>query len=222
MDNEASQFPLEAFDIISIRSSPNYETQRMVSIYGQVNYPGGYALKKSEYKISDLIELAGGLKEEGFIGGAKLFRDSTIVGVDIRSIMENKNSPQNLLLMAGDKIEVPRVVETIKISGAVQNPIALSFKNQFNVRDYISEAGGLSELAIKKQIYVKKLNGISARTKKILFWHIYPRVDPGSEIIVPSYPADRKKGLTSAEVIGLSSSLASVTISLITLIRLLN
>ena len=222
LDNEASQFPLEPYDIISIRSSPNYEPQRMVSIGGQVNYPGGYALKKNEYKLSDLIELAGGLREEGFIAGAKLYRDSTIVGVDIKGVLANKNSAQNLLLMAGDRIEVPRVAETVKITGAVQNPIALSFKNRNTVRDYISEAGGMTELAIKKHIYVKKLNGISARTKRILFWHIYPRVDPGSEIIIPAYAADKKKGLTSAEVIGLSSSLASVTISLITLIRLLN
>ncbi len=222
IDNEASQFPLEPFDIVSIRSSPNFENQRMVTITGQVNYPGGYALKKNEYKLSDLIELAGGLRQEGFIGGAKLYRDSTIVGVDIKAVLENKNSNQNLLLMAGDRIDIPRVVETVKITGAVQNPIALSYKNRFSVRDYISEAGGMTELAIKRQIYVKKMNGISSRTKRILFWHIYPRVEAGSEIIIPAYAADKKKGLTSAEVIGLSSSLASVTISLITLIRLLN
>ncbi|MFM6947454.1 MAG: SLBB domain-containing protein [Aquirufa sp.] len=222
LDNEASQFLLEPFDIISIRSAPNYESQRMVSITGQVNYPGGYALKKNEYKLSDLIDLAGGLKQEGFIEGAKLYRDSTIVGVDIKSVISNKNSAQNLLLMSGDRIDIPRIVETVKISGAVQNPIALSFKNNFRVRDYISEAGGLTDVAIKRHIYVKRLNGISARTKRILFWHIYPKVDAGSEIIIPSYPADKQKGLTSAEVIGLSSSLASVTIALITLIRLLN
>lgn len=222
LDNAASQFPLEPFDILSVRSSPNFEQQRMVSISGQVNYPGVYALKKNEYKLSDLIELSGGLKPEGFIGGAKLYRDSTIVGVDIKAILGNKNSPQNLLLTAGDRIDVPRIVETVKITGAVQNPIALSYKIGNNVRDYLSEAGGLTELAIKKNIYVKKLNGISARTKKFLFWHIYPKVEAGSEVIIPAYSPDRNKGLTSAEVIGLSSALASVSISLITLIRLLN
>jgi hypothetical protein len=65
------------------------------------------------------------------------------------------------------------------------------------------------------------MNGISAKTKRFLFWNIYPRVDVGSEIVVPAYPADRKKGITTSEAIGLSASLASVAISLIALIRLL-
>jgi polysaccharide export outer membrane protein len=222
LDNEASQFKLEPFDLISVRSAPNFESQRMVSIVGQVNYPGSYALKKNEYKITDLIFLSGGLKTEGFIDGAKLFRDSTIVGVDIKKIMSNPSSSLNLVLMNGDQIVIPRVIETVKLTGAVQNPIAFSYINGFSVRDYLSQAGGLTDLAIKKNIYVKKLNGLSTRTKRFLFWYNYPKVEVGSEIVIPAYPPDRQTGLTSAEVIGLSSSLASVAISLITLIRLLN
>jgi polysaccharide export outer membrane protein len=222
LDNEASQFPLEPYDFISVRTAPNFEGQRLVAITGQINYPGNYALMKNQYRISDLIELSGGLKAEGFIDGAKLYRDSTIVGVDIKYLLSNPTSNQNLVLMNGDQIVVPRVIETVKITGAVQNPIAFSFKKGYRLADYLSEAGGFTEHAIKKQVYVKKMNGISARTKRFLFWNIYPRVEVGSEIIVPAYPADRKTGLTSAEVIGLSGTLASVTISLITLIRLLN
>lgn len=222
LDNEASQFPLEPFDFISVRIAPNFESQRMVTISGQVNYPGSYALKKNEYRISNLIELAGGLKSEGYIDGSKLYRDSTIVGVDIKNILANPNSSQNLVLMSGDQIIVPRVNETVKITGAVQNPISFSFTKGYRLGDYLSQAGGLTELAIKKEIYVKKMNGISTRTRKFLFWNLYPKVEVGSEIVVPAYPPDRKTGLTSAEVIGLSSALASVSISLITLIRLLN
>jgi protein involved in polysaccharide export with SLBB domain len=221
LDNEASQFPLEPFDLISVRTAPNFESQRMVNITGQVNYPGNYALKKNEYKISDLIELAGGLKLEGFIDGAKLFRDSTIVGVDIKNILNNPNSSQNLILMNGDQIVIPRAIETVKLTGAVQNPIAFAYTKGFRVKDYLAQAGGLTDLAINQKVYVKKMNGISAKTKRFLFWNIYPRVDVGSEIVVPAYPADRKKGITTSEAIGLSASLASVAISLIALIRLL-
>lgn len=221
LDNEASQFPLEPFDLISVRTAPNFESQRLVNITGQVNYPGNYALKKNEYKISDLIELAGGLKLEGFIDGAKLFRDSTIVGVDIKNILNSPNSSQNLILMNGDQIVIPRAIETVKLTGAVQNPIAFAYTKGFRVKDYLAQAGGLTDLAINQKVYVKKMNGISAKTKRFLFWNIYPRVDVGSEIVVPAYPADRKKGITTSEAIGLSASLASVAISLIALIRLL-
>jgi protein involved in polysaccharide export with SLBB domain len=221
LDNEASQFPLEPFDLISVRTAPNFESQRMVNITGQVNYPGSYVLKKNEYKVSDLIELAGGVKIEGFIDGAKLYRNGTLVGVDLLEVLKNPNSNHNLLLMSGDVIDVPRVIETVNIIGAVQNPITLGFQKGYRLKDYLSEVGGFTDLAIKKNVYVKKMNGISAKTKRFLFWNIYPRVDVGSEIVVPAYPADRKKGITTSEAIGLSASLASVAISLIALIRLL-
>jgi protein involved in polysaccharide export with SLBB domain len=221
LDNEASQFQLEPFDLISVRTAPNFESQRMVNITGQVNYPGSYVLKKNEYKVSDLIELAGGVKIEGFIDGAKLYRNGTLVGVDLLEVLKNPNSNHNLLLMSGDVIDVPRVIETVNIIGAVQNPITLGFQKGYRLKDYLSEVGGFTDLAIKKNVYVKKMNGISAKTKRFLFWNIYPRVDVGSEIVVPAYPADRKKGITTSEAIGLSASLASVAISLIALIRLL-
>ena len=46
-------------------------------------------------------------------------------------------------------------------------------------------------------------------------------MEPGAEIIVPAYPADRKKGLTTGEIITLSSSITTVSIALISLLRLL-
>ena len=89
------------------------------------------------------------------------------------------------------------------------------------MKDYLSEAGGLTSEAIKKSAYVTYANGKSDRIHKFLFFKKYPKMEPGAEIIVPAYPADRKKGLTTGEVITLGSSITTVSIALISLLRLL-
>lgn len=221
ISDAGSQFVLKPFDKISIKSSPTFENQRNIYVMGQVNFPGSYTLGKNRTKVSDLIELAGGLRTDNFVGGARLYRDSTTVGIDIIKALANANSEENISLIDGDSLVVPRLNETIKVSGAVQNAVYLSYNKGKSVRDYLSEAGGLTEDAIKKQVYVKGANGKSARVKKVLFFNNYPKVGPGDEIVVPEYPKDRKKGLTTGEVISLTSSLTTVAIALISLIRIL-
>jgi protein involved in polysaccharide export with SLBB domain len=217
--NEVSQYELKPFDIISIRRAPNYEVQRGVTIEGLVNYPGRYAIPKDDQKISDLIFEAGGLKPEGYLDGAILYRDSTVVGVKLSEILKNPSSKNNLLLMENDRLVIPRVLETVKLSGGVQNPISIAFIEGNSLQDYLDGAGGYTEYADKKNVYVKAPNGISTKRRRFMFFRINPKVVPGSEIIVPEFPTNMKKGLTTAEAIGLSSALVSVALTLTTLIN---
>lgn len=219
LSNDGNQYILTPFDILSIRRSPDYEDQRYISIQGMVNYPGVYALKNNQKKISDFIELSGGLKAGAFLEGAQLYRHSEIVGINIEEIIANPNSKDNMYLMALDSIYVPRIDQTVKLSGALQNPISVTYKPNFKLSDYISEAGGFAPNAIKSHVYVKNPNGISSKTKKFLFFKSYPRVLPGSEIIVDGIPLGAKKGLTTAEIMGLTTSLTSFSLILVYLIN---
>ncbi|MFM2441522.1 MAG: hypothetical protein RL449_163 [Bacteroidota bacterium] len=217
--NEVSQYELKPFDIISIRRSPNYEVQRGVSIEGMVNYPGRYAIPKDDQKISDLIFEAGGLKPEGYLDGAILYRDSTVVGVKLSEVLKNPASKNNLLLMENDRLVIPRVLETIKLSGGVQNPIAIAFVEGNSLQDYLDGAGGYTEYADKKNVYVKAPNGISTKRRRFMFFRINPKVVPGAEIVIPEFPTNMKKGITTAEAVGLSSALVSVALTLTTLLN---
>ncbi|MDF0694423.1 SLBB domain-containing protein [Aquirufa ecclesiirivi] len=219
ISNKGSQFVLSPFDILSIRKSPDYEIQRYISIQGMVNYPGVYALKNNQKKISDFIELSGGLKAGAFLEGAQLYRNSEIVGINIEEIVENPGSKDNMYLMAMDSIYVPRIDQTVKMSGALQNPISVTYKTDYKLSDYIAEAGGFAPNAIKSHVYVKNPNGISSKTKRFLFFKNYPKVLPGSEIIVDGIPIGTKKGLTTGEVMGITTSLASFSLTLIYLIN---
>jgi protein involved in polysaccharide export with SLBB domain len=74
LNGNDSKFMLEPYDQVFIRKSPGYESQVTVKIEGEVIYPGLYALKKKNERISELIKRSGGLTEDGYAEGATLIR----------------------------------------------------------------------------------------------------------------------------------------------------
>lgn len=219
VSNEGSQMVLQPFDIVSIRKAPNYEEQRSVLVVGMVNYPGSYAIQNNKQKISDIITRAGGLRAEGYLEGAKLVRGTITVGVNLKEILSNPASQENLQLMAGDELSIPRLLQTVKLTGAVQNPLAVSYKEDYTLKEYIAEAGGFTANANRSKTYVTYANGISNQIRKFFIFKKNPRIEPGAEIFIPALPENAKKGLTAAEAIGLTSSLVSVALTMITLIN---
>jgi protein involved in polysaccharide export with SLBB domain len=219
ISNDGNQLTLQPFDIVSIRRSPNYEEQRSVKVLGMVNFPGTYAIQSNQQRISDIILRAGGLRAEGYLEGGKLIRGTMTVGVNLKEVINNPSSSENLQLMAGDELTIPRLLQTVKLTGAVQNPLAVSYKEDFSLKEYIAEAGGYTINANRKKMYVTYANGVSNQIRKFLIFKKNPRIEPGTEIVIPAYPENRKKGLSAAEAIGLTSSLVSVSIAIITLIN---
>jgi len=73
------------------------------------------------------------------------------------------------LLLNGDYLEIPRAIETVKLSGEFLNPVAVTFRQHLNVKDYIRQAGGFTDKANKRKLYVKYANGISDKIRTFLF-----------------------------------------------------
>lgn len=69
-----SKFTLMPYDQVFIRKSPGYEPQVTIKLEGEVLYPGLYALKKKNERISEIIQRAGGLTGDGYPEGATLIR----------------------------------------------------------------------------------------------------------------------------------------------------
>jgi protein involved in polysaccharide export with SLBB domain len=74
ISKEASSFTLEPFDIVTIRQSPGFTEQINVVVEGEVKFPGSYALKVRDERISDLLLRAGGITIYGYAKGAQLIR----------------------------------------------------------------------------------------------------------------------------------------------------
>jgi polysaccharide export outer membrane protein len=214
----SGNFELMPFDIVEVRRLPNYEPQKEVRITGQVVYPGKYSISKQTERISDLIDRVGGLREEAYLPGAQFFRKNKQVAVNIEDVLKNKKGTYNLFLQAGDSLYIPKEMQTVKVSGEVLNPTDVAYQENLSFRDYITQAGGYTDSAFVKKVYVKYSNGHVDKTKTFLTAKLYPRVEKGMEIIVPVKSRQR---LSKAEVIAISSGMISVSAVLLTLFRML-
>lgn len=70
-------FYLKPFDEVYIRKSPAYEPQQNVSVLGQVNFAGQYSMTSKDYRLSDLVNAAGGFTQLAYVPGARLIRRMT-------------------------------------------------------------------------------------------------------------------------------------------------
>ena len=202
ISNEATNFSLEPFDIIAIRSTPNYEVQQRVFVGGEVMYPGNYAILNRSERIADLIKLAGGLKNSAYLAGAQFKRRGNLVAADLRTIMDNPGSEQNILLENSDTLYVSRKTEVVAVQGAVLNPVLVSFETGSRIDDYIRQAGGFTENARRKKTYIAYQNGRKDVGRS-------SRVEPGATIVVPFKPLDDKR-LSPTERIGILSLLGTL------------
>ncbi|MGZ2369835.1 SLBB domain-containing protein [Ancylomarina sp. YFZ004] len=237
MADDDAAFILESFDRIYVRRAPGYRPQAVVKVQGEVAYAGDFGLTFKGEKISDVIRRAGGVTPEAFVEGASLRRkhemndaeydakmalirqDTTmvdtivkrityqVVGIDLVKILEKTGGVEDLLMKDGDQLLVPEQMQTVKVSGAVLSPVALTFMDNKSLRKYIRSSGGFAESAKKSKVYVLYANGTAESTRGSIFGRRYPKVTPGCEIIVPEKPqvdktaqAGKWLGITSAVV----------------------
>lgn len=217
-----NDFKLEPFDIVYIRSAAGYISQRQVRIAGEVLYPGSYTINHKDERLSDLIARAGGLTSAAYTDGASLqrFRDQEerhLVGIDLTAVLAKPGIRQDLLLEEGDIIYIPKLLQTVRVSGEVLNPNGIIYEPGKSLRSYIQGAGGFKTTAQKKKVFIRYANGSAQSAKSFLFFKSYPKVEPGSEIVVPLKPA--RDVLSPQSWVAISSTMASLTAIIVTLFR---
>lgn len=70
-------FILKPFDEVHVRKSPVNASIMSVTVRGAVNFAGDYAMHNYDFRLSDLVEAAGGLSNLAFSEGARLYRRMT-------------------------------------------------------------------------------------------------------------------------------------------------
>lgn len=241
-------FHLEPFDEVYVRKSPAYRKQQNVVVAGEVLFGGNYALVKKNERLSDLISKAGGITPDAYVKGAHLIRkmtegeqrrqadavrmarmgegkdsisveklnisDTYTVGINLEKAISNPGSDFDLVLREGDVLFIPEYINTVKISGAVMYPNTVLYKRGESLRYYINQAGGYGNLAKKKKAYVVYMNGTVSRLKS----RDKKAIEPGCEIIVPS--KEEKKRMSTAEILGMGSTTASIAAMIATMVNL--
>ncbi len=77
LTSAAANIPLQAFDVVTIRRKAGYTLPETVTVAGQVQYPGPYALSSRNDRVSDVLKRAGGYTPDAYPEGAYLKRYKT-------------------------------------------------------------------------------------------------------------------------------------------------
>jgi protein involved in polysaccharide export with SLBB domain len=160
------------------------------------------------------------LKDSSGLAQLEAQKNMTFIKVplNLTGILNNPGSEEDLVLKVGDEIYIPKYDGQVKVGGAVLLTTQVPYSKNNSFGNYITAAGGYSAEAINRKAYIVYANGEAARSSKFLFFTTRPKVKPGSEIIVPK-KAEGKK-VSTGELIGISSSIASLAGLIIALLRL--
>lgn len=242
ISDAGANFVLSPFDQVSVRKMPGYRESGQVTVNGQVFYAGNYGLSSYTERVSQLVKRAGGLTPNAYLPGARLVRklkltdemiearkemarkDSTlhlsntdfeVISINLATILNKPGGKDDIFLEANDLLEIPGYLSTVKMSGQVLSPSSTVYVEGNSAKDYIYISGGFANDARKGRIYVIYPNGASASTKGGLFFRRYPKVMPGSEIVVPRRP--QRERMSAQAWIGIGSAMASIGLTIATI-----
>ena len=107
-------FVLEPYDQVFVRRSPGYAQKINVTINGEVEFEGNYALNVRNERLSDIIKQAGGLTEFAYLEGARLERQLTyeeyLQAKELMAMVTSNNKVEG-----NDSIVVPEVTRTYPV-----------------------------------------------------------------------------------------------------------
>lgn len=207
----APAFTLVPFDQVVIFRQPEFAMPQSVTITGEISVPGQYTLLSKNDRILDLIARAGSILENGNVEGVQLIRNEAGLGrldLNLPAAMIDPLGIENILLRPGDIVNVPVYTPTVVVSGAVNSPVTVLYREGQDFAYYIQAAGGFRGDADKKLSSVQSASGLTQTRSKFLLWSSYPSPTAGSAITVPAKdPTNRidKVALTTGLVTILGS-----------------
>ena len=115
---------------------------------------------------------------------------SSEVAVEWNDNKSDYNPQRDIILEAGDEIIISQLRNTITLTGEVLKPISVQYLQNKSFKYYISSAGGFSANAKKGKSFVVYSNGRSKKAGSFLgLFRTYPKILPGSTVVVPAKPA---------------------------------
>ena len=155
----AKTHALKNNELVIVPLDPYYALRNAtVLVEGEIKVPGTYSYVPGE-KLLDIIRRAGGTTDDAFIEGASFYRDGQKAELNIDEAVRNPDGNYNIIIRAGDKLEVPKLNYLIPVSGAVKSPQKIVFKKGETADYYIDKCNGFIETADKYDTELKYPNG---------------------------------------------------------------
>ncbi|MGB6233330.1 MAG: SLBB domain-containing protein, partial [Candidatus Acidiferrales bacterium] len=99
------------------------------------------------------------------------------------------NTPRDITVRAGDVLTVPKRPSFVMVQGQVYNPTAVAYRPGKSAKWYLSQAGGPTNLANKKAIFVVRANGSVIGGSRGSSWFsggaLSESLQPGDAVVVP-------------------------------------
>ncbi|MCC6515933.1 MAG: SLBB domain-containing protein [Chitinophagales bacterium] len=204
IDEASKAYVLSPMDRVFVRKTYGFDDQLVVTLKGEVKYPGVYPILDKNEKVLDVIERAGGLTPYAFIKNARLTRPDNSLNQSIfhlKDAFADTASRANLILKGGDIIEIPTVNQMVSIKGAIRYPdldSTLTISGKFvpgkSARWYIKNyAGGFKKGALKKSTMVIYPNRKVDMTRSFIGIKNYPTVDNEGALITVDMKVKKPK-----------------------------
>ena len=136
----------------------------MVEVKGAVYRPGIFQIGGRVTTVKQLIECAGGLRDEAYMERAILNRrnsNKTLanLSIDLEALMAGEI--EDVALRKNDVLLIPSIfdlqeVQTISIHGEVAFPGIYEYAENMTVEDFVVKAGGLTEAASTARVDVSR------------------------------------------------------------------
>ena len=242
-----NNFTLQPFDEVYVRRSPSYNEQQNVTVEGEIQFQGTYALSSKEQRLSDLITKAGGLTDRAYIKGAKLLRlmtpdEQDQMAVMLRTAQRNSGKDsidvKKLLTQANYPVGI-ELDKALEKPGGEDDPI-LREGDRIVIPRYTNTISINGEVLYpntvqyregeKADYYINLAGGFTSSAKKNMTLIIYMngmvakadrkhRPAPGCQIVVPT--KRRGNRLTLPEILSIGTSTASVATMIATIANLI-
>ena len=208
-------FTLEPFDEVYVRRSPGYQTQRNVSVSGEVLFAGEQTLTSKNMRLSEAIKAAGGCTADAYVKGARLERrlnadERSRRDYLLRQLRAQQNEEDSMLVNTMDLGDTYTV--GIYLDKALENPgseydVTLREGDRIIVPEYNGTVKISGNVMYPNAVayhpgksyrwYVDKAGGFGNYAKKSKTWVIYQngtmaqvghgtKIEPGCEIVVPT------------------------------------
>jgi len=221
--NTMDDFKLKPYDIVNIRRLPEFSFQQVVSIVGEVKYPGNYSISGKSENLFNIIERAGGVTSEAFLEGGYIEREEDSVGlvvIKIGDLIKSQKSKYNYLIKPKDIIHIPKESNIVSIMGEIgytahskngDTKISCPYSKNKRAGRYIRNyGGGFGKNAKKYNVYVIRQNGLVEDSK--FFGLIRPIVKKGDVIKVE--PKKPKKPKTEENRIDWNRTIESLSVKI--------
>ena len=242
VDDGEGGFVLQPYDEVYVHRSPSYVSQQHFSVEGEVNFPGTFSMNGREDRLSDLVDLAGGVTSFAYLEGARLYRQSSRaelrqshdarmalyavgdpevsvsiaqdyqVAINLVEALKNPGGEYDVILKEGDRLVIPTRTSTVRVTGGVMVPNVLTFNPKMSAADYVANCGGYVPRAKRTRAYIISLNG---NVKRMRSWS---KVTPGAEIVVPLKEVKERQDTNIMGYATTAASLGTMAASIATLI----